>query len=107
MPGRSNRYLEALRQIPRGETRSFMELAAMAGRPGAARAAGRAVRGCSVDSRLPWHRVVAVGARRLECRRVRVHRLHAAGERRIARALPALARSDARCRMTGRPPAKR
>ena len=55
----SNRYLEALRRVPKGETRSFMELAAMAGRPGAARAAGRAVRACPMDSRLPWHRVVA------------------------------------------------
>ncbi len=51
----SNRYLEALKQIPEGETRSFMDLAAMAGRPGAARAAGRAVRVCPSGSELPWH----------------------------------------------------
>jgi len=51
-----NVFLEALAQIPKGQTRSFMELAAMAGRPGAARAAGRAVAAC--PSGLPRHRVV-------------------------------------------------
>ena len=54
-----DRYLAALSQIPPGETRSFMELAAMAGRPGAARAAGRAIRACPLDSELPWQRVVS------------------------------------------------
>ncbi len=65
----ADRYLEALKQIPRGETRTFMELAAMAGRPGAARAAGRAVRAAreSPDaSRLPWHRVVAADGRLID-----------------------------------------
>lgn len=55
----ADRYLEAARRIPLGETRSFLELAAMAGRPGAARAAGRAVRACAAASAVPWHRVVA------------------------------------------------
>lgn len=53
------RYLEAVARIPPGETRTFGELAAMAGRPGAARAAGRAVAGCPVGAGVPWHRVVA------------------------------------------------
>ncbi len=53
-----NPYWDALRQIPRGQTRSFMELAAMAGRPGAARAAGRAVASASTSPTLPHHRVV-------------------------------------------------
>ncbi len=56
---RFNPYLEAAKQIPKGETRSFMELAAMAGRPGAARAAGRAMGQCGLRSLVPWHRVVA------------------------------------------------
>ena len=55
----SNRYLEAVRRIPKGETRTFLEVASMAGRPGAARAAGRALAGCPTTSRMPWHRVVA------------------------------------------------
>ena len=52
-------YAEAAKRIPKGETRSFMELAAMAGRPGAARAAGRAMGQCEPLSTVPWHRVVA------------------------------------------------
>ncbi len=56
---RFNPYLEAAKQIPKGETRSFMELAAMAGRPGAARAAGRAMGQCDRRSLVPWHRIVA------------------------------------------------
>ena len=55
-----NVFLEALEQIPKGQTRSFMELAAMAGRPGAARAAGRAVAACSSRWR---HRVVSANGR--------------------------------------------
>ncbi len=56
---RFNPYLEAAKQIPKGETRSFMELAAMAGRPGAARVAGRAMGQCGRRSIEPWHRIVA------------------------------------------------
>jgi len=58
-----NPYLDALLQIPSGQTRSFMELAAMAGRPGAARAAGRAIASCRTSSKLPWHRVVSSDGR--------------------------------------------
>jgi alkylated DNA nucleotide flippase Atl1 len=61
-----NPYLEALKAIPRGQTRSFMELAALAGRPGAARAAGRALAGAansSSSSDLPWYRVVSTQKR--------------------------------------------
>ncbi len=57
-----NVYHSAVLEIPRGQTRSFMELAAMAGRPGAARAAGRAFRSLT-GSRLPWHRVVGADGR--------------------------------------------
>jgi len=50
---------EAMRQIPYGEVRSYGALAAMAGHPGACRAAGNA---CHVNHLLlviPCHRVVA------------------------------------------------
>lgn len=55
-------YLSALGAIPRGETRSYTELAAAAGRPGAARAAGRALGRPEAES-LVWHRVVAADGR--------------------------------------------
>jgi alkylated DNA nucleotide flippase Atl1 len=56
---RENPYLEALRLVPKGETRTFAELAALAGKPGAARAAGRAVAACPMDDPRPWHRIVS------------------------------------------------
>jgi alkylated DNA nucleotide flippase Atl1 len=56
---RTDTYLEATHLIPAGETRTFAELAALAGRPGAARAAGRAVAACPIDAPHPWHRVVS------------------------------------------------
>lgn len=52
-------FLEAAGRVPRGETRSFQELAALAGWPGAARAAGRVLGTCAERSATPWHRVVA------------------------------------------------
>ena len=58
-PERENPYLEALNLVPEGETRTFAELAALAGKPGAARAAGRAVAGCPTNDPRPWHRIVA------------------------------------------------
>ena len=55
------RCAEALRSVPRGETVTYGELAAHAGSPGAARAAGT----CCARNRLglfvPCHRVVAAG----------------------------------------------
>src|SRR5262249_58661487 len=51
--------LEPPRLVPEGETRTFAELAALAGRPGAARAAGRAIAACATDAPYPWHRIVA------------------------------------------------
>lgn len=49
---------EALLRIPFGETRSYGELAAMVGRPGAARAAGRANATNRIPLVVPCHRVV-------------------------------------------------
>jgi methylated-DNA-[protein]-cysteine S-methyltransferase len=48
-----------LRAVPRGETVTYGELAALAGRPGAARAAGTFCARCDLAPFLPVHRVVA------------------------------------------------
>jgi len=61
-----------------------MELAALAGKPGAARAAGRAMRLCPPGSDVPWHRVVAADgslAKREGCARTQLDRLRAEGAR--------------------------
>jgi methylated-DNA-[protein]-cysteine S-methyltransferase len=49
----------ALRAVPRGEIVSYGELAALAGRPGAARAAGTFCAGNRYPILIPCHRVVA------------------------------------------------
>ncbi len=49
----------ALRTLPRGDTVTYGELAALAGRPGAARAAGTFCARCDLAPFLPVHRVVA------------------------------------------------
>jgi methylated-DNA-[protein]-cysteine S-methyltransferase len=56
--------LETLaREVPWGETVTYGELAALAGRPRAARAAGSAVRDNPIPFVIPCHRVVAAGHR--------------------------------------------
>lgn len=52
------RVWRAMRQIPRGETRSYSELAAMAGSPAAVRAAASACAGNRISLLIPCHRVV-------------------------------------------------
>lgn len=49
---------QALRTIPPGETRSYAELAALAGAPGATRAAGSACGANGIAIAIPCHRVV-------------------------------------------------
>ena len=49
---------QALTEIPCGETRSYTELAALAGRPAAARAAGRANATNPIPLVIPCHRVI-------------------------------------------------
>jgi O-6-methylguanine DNA methyltransferase len=49
----------ACREIPIGQTRTYAELAAMAGNPKAARAAGSAMRNNPMSLITPCHRVVA------------------------------------------------
>ena len=51
----------ALRAVPRGEVVTYGELAALAGRPGAARAAGTFCARNRLAPFLPCHRVVAAG----------------------------------------------
>lgn len=67
---------QALRSIPAGETRSYAELAAMVGRPGAVRAAGSACGANALAVAIPCHRVLrtdgslggyAYGLERKEC----------------------------------------
>lgn len=47
----------AVRQIPKGETKSYGEIAAAVGRPGAARAVGTIMKN-NYDPTVPCHRVV-------------------------------------------------
>lgn len=78
----TDRYREAARRIPAGETRTFAELAVLAGRPGSQRAAGRSIAGLPDDAHVPWHRVVAAGGK-LSARRgeLQLARLRAEGAR--------------------------
>jgi methylated-DNA-[protein]-cysteine S-methyltransferase len=63
-PGFHRRCWEACRTIPRGETRTYAALAAMAGAgPGTARAAGQAMRRNPLPVIVPCHRVVGAGGR--------------------------------------------
>ena len=48
-----------LRGVPRGEVVTYGELAALAGRPGAARAAGTFCARCDLSPFVPTHRVVS------------------------------------------------
>jgi O-6-methylguanine DNA methyltransferase len=48
---------EAVRQIPKGETRTYGEVARAIGRPGAARAVGTVMKN-NYDPTVPCHRVV-------------------------------------------------
>jgi O-6-methylguanine DNA methyltransferase len=48
---------DAVRQIPKGETRSYGQVAAAIGRPGAARAVGTIMKN-NYDPTVPCHRVV-------------------------------------------------
>lgn len=51
----------ALRAVPWGDVVTYGELAALAGRPGAARAAGSFCAAGGLGLVLPYHRVVAAG----------------------------------------------
>lgn len=79
-----NPYLDALRRVAAGRTASFAELARLAGRPAAARAAGRAVAAVPTSDPRPWHRIVQSDgglAPDPERAAVQVERLRAEGAR--------------------------
>lgn len=53
----ADKVKEVVRQIPKGQTMSYGEVAAIAGSPGAARAVGGIMKS-NYDSTIPCHRVV-------------------------------------------------
>src|SRR5688572_8509425 len=80
-PGRrfAARVLAAVRRIPAGRVATYGDIATLAGAPGAARAVGTVLRGCS-DGATPCHRVVGAGGALggwtgpMEFKRVRLQR---------------------------------
>jgi O-6-methylguanine DNA methyltransferase len=58
----STRVLSVVRRIPPGRVATYGDVAAMAGRPRAARAVGNIMRACKRPD-VPCHRVVAAGGR--------------------------------------------
>jgi O-6-methylguanine DNA methyltransferase len=58
----SFRVLSVVRRIPPGRVATYGDVAALAGRPRAARAVGNIMRGCSRQD-VPCHRVIAAGGR--------------------------------------------
>ena len=54
--------LRTVRRIPPGRVATYGDVAAAAGRPGAARAVGNIMRGCTVPG-VPCHRVIAAAGR--------------------------------------------
>src|SRR5687767_7244799 len=56
------RVLSVVRGIPPGRVATYGDVAAMAGRPGAARAVGNIMRECT-RADVPCHRVIAAGGR--------------------------------------------
>lgn len=54
----ARRVLEVVRRIPRGETRTYAQVAERAGYPGAARAVGRVMAQNPIPLLVPCHRVV-------------------------------------------------
>jgi O-6-methylguanine DNA methyltransferase len=56
------RVLSLVRRIPPGRVATYGEVAAMAGRPRAARAVGNIMRDCTRPD-VPCHRVIAAGGR--------------------------------------------
>lgn len=60
--GFSARVLNVVRRIPPGRVATYGQVAALAGRPRAARAVGNIMRGCGRPD-IPCHRVIAAGGR--------------------------------------------
>ena len=60
--GFTQRVLSVVRRIPPGRVATYGDVAALAGRPRAARAVGNIMRGCGRPD-VPCHRVIAAGGR--------------------------------------------
>ena len=58
----TTRVLAAVRRIPPGRVATYGDVAALAGRPRAARAVGNIMKGCGRPD-VPCHRVIAAGGR--------------------------------------------
>lgn len=58
----AERVRSAVRQIPKGETRSYGEVAQAIGHPGAARAVGTVMKS-NFDKSVPCHRVIRANGR--------------------------------------------
>jgi methylated-DNA-[protein]-cysteine S-methyltransferase len=58
----AHRVLNVVRRIPAGRVATYGEVAALAGREGAARAVGNIMKGCDRPD-VPCHRVIAAGGR--------------------------------------------
>jgi O-6-methylguanine DNA methyltransferase len=58
----ASRVLSVVRRIPPGRVATYGEVAALAGKPRAARAVGNIMRGCARRD-VPCHRVIAAGGR--------------------------------------------
>ena len=58
----TDRVLSVVRRIPSGRVATYGDVAAMAGRPRAARAVGNIMRTCRKPG-IPCHRVIAAGGR--------------------------------------------
>lgn len=62
LPSFAPRVLAVVRRIPPGRVATYGDVAAMAGRPRAARAVGNIMRSCRRQD-IPCHRVIAAGGR--------------------------------------------
>lgn len=58
-----DRMYTVVRQVPRGKVATYGQVAMLAGLPGAARAAGAAMRASKPEHGLPWHRIVGKRSR--------------------------------------------
>ncbi len=56
-------FYAVVRRIPKGRVLTYGQLAELAGRPGAARAAGAAMRSVPKELGLPWQRVIGKKSR--------------------------------------------
>ena len=63
LPAFHQAVLRATRRIPRGQVRTYGQIAAQLGRPGAARAVGNALAANPFPLAIPCHRVVRTGGR--------------------------------------------